>query len=795
MKISLNWLSDYIELDNSAEEIAEMLTMAGLEVTSVSSGGDYEGIVVGEVVDCVKHPNADKLSLCTLNVGEDESLSIVCGAPNVEKSQKVAVALVGATLPDGLKIKKAKIRGEESRGMICSEKELGLSDEADGILVLPKSSLIGSPLSDTIEPSDTVFELDLTPNRPDGLSHIGVARDLSAILGKDLKYPEIKLKESNDKTSSSVTLQIDDKEGCPRFACRVIKDIKINESPQWLKQRLQSVGLRSINNVVDAANYVLMELGNPIHTFDLDLLKDNKIIVRAAGKDEEVTTLDGTKRKLSEGTVLVCDAEKPVGIGGIMGMANSEVTDKTVNLLIECAYFDPGRIRSSSKHLGLSTDASKRFERGCDPNNIEFTLNRITSIILDTAGGNALQGIVDIYPDKIDKIKIHVRYKRVCDIIGMDIPEDKIKDILNRLEYETISDDEESITLLAPTFRPDVEREIDIIEEIARIIGYDNIPPSEYARISLSRSKDSTESLNIKLKNIFVGLGFTEIYTNSLMPQNLWELAGEGGEPVKISNPISLEMQYLRSSLMPRLLETVQYNFNRQRDGVRFFEDGVVAVADDKSETGVKETHKFGAIVSGIQSVLNWSNKPEKADFFVLKGLLESLLYSCGYAQVTLEPSSKEYMEDSYTISADNVELGVIGEISNEVIKKFDLEDKVYYFELNVDPLYVQIKKEVTFSEPSKYPQIERDISFIVDDKVSSGELMGIVGKEGGGLLESSLISSVYKGKPLAEGEKSITYNLRFISYDRTLEEVEIDSICNKIMEAAGKSVGAKIRD
>lgn len=794
MKISLNWLSDFIELDNSAEEIAEMLTMAGLEVTSVSIGGDYKGIVVGEVTECVKHPNADKLSLCTVDIGEDETLSIVCGAPNVEKTQKVAVALIGTTLPGGLKIKKAKIRGEESLGMICSEKELGLSNDSDGILVLPETSKIGSPLSETVTPSDTVFELDLTPNRPDGLSHIGVARDLSAILGKDLKYPEIKLKESNDKSSSAVTLQIDDQEGCPRFACRVIKDIKIKESPEWLKERLRSVGLRSINNVVDASNYVLMESGNPIHIFDLDLLKDNTIIVRAAKKNEEITTLDGTKRKLSEGTVLVCDADKPVGIGGIMGLANSEVTDKTVNLLIECAYFNPGRIRSSSKHLGLSTDASKRFERGCDPNNIEFTLNRITSIILDTAGGSALKGIADFYPNKIGKIKIDVRYKRVSNMIGMEISKENVDAILKRLEYETVSDDNKTISVLVPTFRPDVEREIDIIEEIARIIGYDNIIPSEYARISLSRTKDSSESLNIRLKNIFVGLGFTEIYSNSLMPQNLWELAGEGSDPVKISNPISLEMEYLRSSLMPRLLETVQYNFNRQRDGVRFFEDGVVAVLNDKSETGVKETHKFGAIVSGIQSTLNWRQKPEKADFFILKGLLESFLKTCGYNQVTLEPASKDYLKESYTISADNIELGTIGELSHEVIKKFDLEDKVYYFELNVDPLYVQLKTEVTFSEPSKYPQIERDISFIVDDKVSSGELMGIVGKEGGELLESSLISSVYKGKPLGEGEKSITYSLRFSSYDRTLEEVEIDKICNKIIAAADKSVGAKIR-
>jgi len=795
MKISLNWLSDFIEISNTPAEIAEMLTMAGLEVTSVSMGGNYEGIVVGEIIDSVKHPNADKLSLCTVNVGEKENLSIVCGSPNVKKTQKVAVALVGSTLPSGLKIRKTKIRGEKSDGMICSEKELGISEESDGIMVLPDSSKIGTPLSDTIEPSGTVFELDLTPNRPDGFSHLGVARDLAAILGKGIKIPEVDLKEIEDKSSSVISVQNDDIEGCPRFACRVIKNIKITQSPKWLRQRLESVGLRSINNVVDASNYVLMELGNPIHTFDLDLIKDNKIIVRSSVKDEKVTTLDGSTRKLSEGTVLICDSEKPVGIGGIMGLANSEVTDNTINLLIECAYFNPGRIRTSSKQLGLSTDASKRFERGCDPNNIEFTLNRITSIILETAGGNGLKGIVDNYPKKIEKLKINVRYKRVNDLIGINVPEDRVRDILKRLEYEIISEKSGDITVLAPTFRPDVEREIDIIEEIARIIGYDNIPPSEYARISMNRREGSIESLNIKLKNILVGLGFTEVYTNSLMPLNLWQLAGEGQEPVKISNPISLEMECLRSSLMPRLLETVQYNFNRQRDGVRFFEDGIVALPNDKSETGVEETQKFGAILSGVQTPSNWHHNAEKADFFTLKGVLESFLNSCGFNQILLKPASTGYLGDSYTISGDNVELGTIGEISIDIIKKFDLDDKVYYFEINVDPLYVQLKKEVTFSEPSKYPQIERDISFIVDDKISSGELTGIVGKEGGELLESSLISAVYKGKPLAQGEKSITYRLRFISYDRTLEEAEIDKICNKIMEKAGESVGAKIRD
>ena len=794
MKISLNWLSEYINISKSPEEISQLLTMAGLEVNSLKKGNEFKGVVVGEVKECVKHPNADKLSLCKVDVGTEEELSIVCGASNVKAGLKVLVATVGTILPGNFKIKKAKIRGEESRGMICSEKELQLSDSHEGIMVLPEESEVGSPFSELFDTSDTLMELDLTPNRPDAMSHIGVARDLSAILNLDLLKPSVKLEESDVDASSEYSVEIEDKTGCPRFAVRIIKNIKIGKSPDWLSKRLNSVGIRSINNVVDASNYVLMEFGHPIHTFDMDKLSGNKISVRSSSKDEKVVTLDGVERKLREDTVLVCDDEKPVGIGGIMGLQNSEVTDETANLIIECAYFDPGKIRNSSKILGLYTEASKRFERGCDPNDIEFALDRVCSIIVEIAGGEVLKGIIDNYPSKIEKIKIQLRQKRINSVIGMEISESKVKDIVNRLEFEIKSENEDSIELIVPTFRPDVEREIDVIEEVARIIGYDNIPPSEHALIPLSTSLNNNESNNIKLKNMLVGFGFNEIYTNSLMPYELWELSGDNNSPVKVTNPISLDMECLRASLMPRMLEAVSYNFNRQRNSVMLFEDGNVIIPDDKSETGVKETHMIAAMIAGEVNPGNWLNRSRSADYFSLKGVVETFLKAIGFSTVTFTLFSNSSYRNAFTVIGDEIKLGFMGEISPTSLKVFDLEIPVYYFELEVDSLYTQMSKDIAFSEPSKYPSIMRDISFIVDDSLHSEELTAIITGAKTDLLKSYKITSVYKGSPLKDNEKSITYHLIFSSVERTLEEEEIDKICASIINVASDSLNANLR-
>ena len=794
MKISLNWLSEYINISKSPEEISQLLTMAGLEVNSLKKGNEFKGVVVGEVKECVKHPNADKLSLCKVDVGTEEELSIVCGASNVKAGLKVLVATVGTILPGNFKIKKAKIRGEESRGMICSEKELQLSDSHEGIMTLPEESEVGSPFSELFDTSDTLMELDLTPNRPDAMSHIGVARDLSAILNLDLLKPSVNLEESEVDASSEYSVEIEDKTGCPRFAVRIIKNIKIDKSPDWLSKRLNSVGIRSINNVVDASNYVLMEFGHPIHTFDMDKLSGNKISVRSSSKDEKVVTLDGVERKLPEDTVLVCDDEKPVGIGGTMGLQNSEVTDETANLIIECAYFDPGKIRNSSKKLGLYTEASKRFERGCDPNDIELALDRVCSIIAEISGGEVLKGIIDNYPSKIEKIKIQLRQKRINSVIGMEISESKVKDIVNRLEFEIKSENEDSIELIVPTFRPDVEREIDVIEEVARIIGYDNIPPSEHALIPLSTSLNNNESNNIKLKNMLVGFGFNEIYTNSLMPYDLWKLSGDNNSPVKVTNPISLDMECLRASLMPRMLEAVSYNFNRQRNSVMLFEEGNVIIPDTESETGVKETHMIAAMIAGEVNPGNWLNRSRSADYFSLKGVVETFLKAIGFSTVTFTLFSNSLYQNAFTVIGDEIKLGFMGEISQSVLKAFDLEIAVYYFELEVDSLYTQMSKDIAFSEPSKYPSIMRDISFIVDDSLHSEELTAIITGAKTDLLKSYKITSVYKGSPLKDNEKSITYHLIFSSVERTLEEEEIDKICASIINVASDSLNANLR-
>jgi phenylalanyl-tRNA synthetase beta chain len=574
MKISLNWLKDYVDLkDISIEDIVSHLTMSGLEVEDVKDQNKlYNNFIVGLVKEKEIHPNADKLSICKVFDGKN-NLQVICGASNVAGGQKIVFAPIGTTIPNGeFQIKKAKIRGVESHGMICAEDELLLSDDHSGIMVLDENLIPGEKISDALNLNDVIFEIAVTPNRPDALSHIGVARDLAAIFGRDFKVPEIKLSESEDKIESLASVEIEDEINCPRYVSRVLLNVKIKESPEWLKEKLKNIGLRPINNIVDITNFVLHECGQPLHAFDLDRLNDHKIIVKSTKAEKDFTTLDSKRRKLPASTLMICDGKKEVAIAGVMGGENSEITTSTRNILIESAYFNPSSIRKTSKTLGLTTDASYRFERGTDPNISKYAAERASQLISDLTGGKVVKGIIDIYPKVILPKEMELRFSRTSRILGYEIPSKKIKKILSRLGLALKVIDDDKLLVSVPTFRPDIEREIDLIEEIARINGYDNIPTVTKINITLEKKTDDTEFVE-GVRHYATSLGFFEMINN---PLQSFQDASLTGKPIRISNPLSADMEYLRTDLLTGALLTVAKNIRQGVKNLKLFEIGNV---------------------------------------------------------------------------------------------------------------------------------------------------------------------------------------------------------------------------
>jgi len=574
MKISLNWLKEYIDLSNiSTDEIVSHLTMSGLEVEDVVDQNKiYQRFIVGLVKETEKHPNADKLSVCKVFDGKNE-LQVICGAPNVQAGQKVVFAPIGTLIPNGdFEIKKAKIRGIESHGMICAEDELLLSDDHSGIMVLDEKNIVGEKISEALNLNDVIFEIAITPNRPDALSHIGVARDLAAIFNRELKMPEIKLDEKGDNISSLASVEVEDIKNCPRYVAKVVTGVQIKESPQWLKKKLENIGLRPINNIVDITNFILHEIGQPLHAFDLDRLNDKKIFVKSTKSETRFVTLDAKERKLPSNTLMICDGKKEVAIAGVMGGENSEITSSTKNILIESAYFNPSSIRKTSKSLGLSTDASYRFERGTDPNITKFAAERAAQLISELADGKVAKGMIDVYPEVILPKEIKLRFSRTSKILGYDIPSEKIKTILSRLGLALKVVDDDTLLISVPTFRPDIEREIDLIEEIVRINGYDNIPTVTKINISLEEKSDDT-AFDEALRQAATSLGFFEMINNPLQSEQQAKLSGNA---IRIANPLSADMEYLRTSLLPGALITVAKNIRQGVKDLKLFEIGDV---------------------------------------------------------------------------------------------------------------------------------------------------------------------------------------------------------------------------
>lgn len=799
MKISLNWLNDYIDLkDIPVSEIVDKITYAGLEIEEVVDQAKiFENIIVGLVVEAKKHPNADKLSLCKINDGKEE-LNVVCGAPNVATGQKVVFAKVGAVIPNGgFKIEKAKIRGEVSFGMICSERELGISDNHEGILVLDPSLKEGTPIADALEMNDVILEIAITPNRADALSHIGIARDLSALFDRPIKYPEIKLKESARKSEELAAVEIIDSKNCPRYVGKVVTNVEIKESPEWLKKKLKNIGLRPINNVVDVTNFVLHEVGQPLHAFDLDNLDEKKIVVRSAGNDTKFTTLDSKERNLRPQDLMICDAKKPVALAGVMGGENSEVTLSTKNILIESAFFNPSSIRKTARTLGLSTDASYRFERGTDPEITIWAAKRAAQLIQLTAGGEIASGEIDAYPNQIKSRSAILRFSRIDKILGYKIEKGDVEKILVRLGFAIKEKSTEELTVVFPSYRQDVEREIDLIEEVARIYGYNKIPEVSKISVTLEEKVDHS-TFDDRVREVLNSLGFFEIITNSLLNE---QTAARFGKPIAMLNPQSSEMSHLRPSLLPGILKSVSNNLKVNEHDLKLFEIGKVFEKISQSKINsfddFTETEQLLMAVTGNVFEKEWFEKEKAFDVYELKGIVESL-YSKLFPGLSFETKYETLpntlLKNTFQCILEGKVVGTGGQLNQETTSAFDIEQGVFVFQVDLAVLkQITLPKKV-FNELLKFPKVFRDCAFILDQSVTSDKVITTIKEVSSNLLHNIKLFDIFQSESLGEAKKSLAFQLEYFDSNKTLTEEEVEKDFRKAIKAVEQKLNAQLR-
>jgi len=795
LKISLNWLKEYVDIGNlPVPELISLLTMSGLEVEDYKDQNEiYKDFIVGFVKDKKKHPNADRLSLCTVYNGK-EDLQVVCGAPNVDKGQKIIFAPVGSTIPKGnFVLKKAKIRGTESCGMICSEDELGLGDNHDGILVLDSSLVEGTPICDALNLNDVLIEIAITPNRPDALSHIGVARDISALLGKELKIPKVKSSKSISKLAE---IEIEDKLNCPRYSAKIVKNVKINESPAWLKNKIKNIGLRPINNIVDVTNFVMHEVGQPLHAFDLNNLSKKKIIVKSTKEISTFKTLDSKDRKLPKDTLMICDGEKPIAIAGVMGGENSEINLETKDILIESAYFNPSSKRKTSKALALNTDASYRFERGTNPNITDFAAIRAAELIAEVSGGKIEEGIIDNYPNKIEPKKLTVRFTRISKLLGFGIDKEKIKNILSALELNIIKEDKDNLIVTVPTFRPDIEREVDIIEEIARINGYENIPTISKISITLDKKTDETTFTEL-IKSVANSLGFYEMINNPLLSK---EKAMVIGDPIIVKNPQNLDMEYLRTSLIQGGLKVVSHNIKFGEKDLQLYEVGNVfnkTKKNIKSFDDFTEKSKLLFIVTGKSTKKEWNVNESGYDFYKLKGFLNSFerkIFLDNVLNDSYNAHESNFYDNYFQKNYKGKKIGEGGKLNKKILEQFDISQDVFLFEYDLEYLKDIAPDKKYYIEPLKFPKIYRDFAFIFDKEIIYNSVIEFISKNSSELSKSVRIFDLFENESLGKNKKSLAFALEYYSKDRTLTEEEVEKDFRSIIAAVTKKFDAQLR-
>ena len=809
MKISYNWIKQFIKTDWSPEQTSELLTDLGLEVEGLdlyqSVKGGLEGVVVGEVLTCVQHSNADKLKVTTVNIGQEQPIQIVCGAPNVAAGQKVPVATIGTTLyteeGEAWTIKKGKIRGEESHGMICAEDELGLGKSHDGILVLPEDTIIGKPCADLFDvENDQVFEIGLTPNRADAMSHFGTARDLKAGLQQKGIIVELITPSVSAFHVDSRTLKIDvdvlNKELAPRYCGVTISGLKVDESPEWLKNRIKAIGLSPINNVVDATNYVLHDLGQPLHAFDANKVTGNKVEVKTLPTGTKFTTLDGVERELHEDDLMICNAEKPMCIAGVFGGIDSGVTENTTNIFLESAYFNPVSVRKTAKRHGLNTDASFRFERGIDPNITQYALKRAALLIQEIAGGEITSDITDVYSNKIEDFQVRLSFDKVTKLIGQEIPTETIKSILTSLDIKINSVTETGLGLTIPAFRNDVTREADVIEEILRVFGYNNIETSSKLNASISNaSRFEDYKLQNVVGNQLAAQGWFEIMANSLTSANYLALSDDlkSEHNVEMLNPLSQDLGVMRQSLLFSGLEALSHNINRRQSNLKFYEFGKTY----HDYNGTREEYKhLSLFITGFKTEESWSNVPQaKTNFFLLKGSIASLLERLGITRYQESATKSDVFSEGLQLSIGRDTLVNFGVLKSKITKHFDITQEVFYADFKWDTIIEVAKRnKIKFTAIPKYPEVRRDFALLLDDSVTFESLQTIAKKTEKQLLKSVNLFDVYQGKNLPNGKKSYALSFTFMDERQTLTDKVVDKIMNKLQNNFERQLGAELR-
>lgn len=796
MLISLDWLKQYVDIKEDIKELENTLTMIGQEVEAIEEQGkELVKVVIGQITEYGKHPEAEKLTLLKVNIGMEEELQIVCGAPNHKLGDKVVVATIGAVLPGDFKIKKSKIRGVESQGMLCSEVELGLGNDGDGIIILPEEAPIGVEYRVYKKLNDVIFELEITPNRPDCLSYIGIAREIAAYYGRKIKWPEFESKKIIESINTGhIDVRIEDKERCKRFSGKVIKNIKVEESPEWLKNRLISMGLKPINNVVDATNYILFECNQPLHAYDLAKIAERKIIARKALDGEKIVTLDGVERELNKGELIIADAEKPLGIAGIMGGESSKVSEGTTEIFLECAYFTPENIRKTSKELGLSSDSSYRFERGLDIENTVEVLERAADLISQLTGGEVLEGCIDRYVEKHEKIEIPLNIEKLRKFMGKNIEIDVVGKILTNLGINIKTLNSTTIVATPPSYRGDLIRTADLYEEIIRMYGFDNIEnkmPEEDIRPGV---KDTMTVVVDEAKEILAKLGLQEVINYSFISKDAIKILGITKPTLEITNPISDDMAVMRPTLIYSLLTNVRDNLNRNQNGLKFFE--VSRVFTPKEDGLANETLRASIALAGKTFKTLWNPKPEPMDFYTLKGFVEKFLEYMGVTKYQLDRSENSNFHPgrSADIKIGKVKIGTFGEIHPELAENMDIKrERAYVAELDLTTLLNYRAKKVKYERIVKYPEVTRDLAVVLDRDVLVGKMLEDI-KKSSNLIESVAIFDVYQGEKIEADKKSVAISIVLRKKDGTLEESDINITVDKILKLIAKNYNGEIR-
>ncbi len=802
MRCSASWLSEYVNLTVSAQELADRLSLVGIETVAEPRFEERpQGVVAGKIIGVEPHPRADRLSVCLVDAGGKE-LTVVCGAPNVRPGLVSALALPGAILKNGLKIKKAALRGVESHGMLLAEDELGLSEDHTGIMELDENVAPGTPLEEIIDFDDWILEADLTPNRIDCASVVGLAREAAAILGQKMSIPPLGYSQSGRPITELAEVVIHDPDLCPRYAASLVSGLSVGRSPWWIRERLISGGVRPINNLVDVTNYILLEMNQPLHAFDFDRLAGGRIEVRRAAAGERFVTLDGQERVLNEDMLMICDAERPVAVAGVMGGLNSEVEDDTTRVLLEAAYFEPTSIRRTSTQLGLATEASYRFERGIDPVNVTAALERATALLARLGGGRIHPGLIDEHPAPITPPTLTLRVERCNDVLGSDLDGREMARLLNSIEVKAeLDEDGRTLTVRAPSWRQDLTREIDLVEEVARLHGFENIPAAFPPMTEAAAATPPLEALRIKISPALAAAGLHQVVTYSFIPAETAKLMGWSEDDprydhVAMLNPITEDQSVLRTSLLYGLITTLETNLRHRTEAVRLFEWGVVFFPQKTGELP-REECRLAGLIAGLREPVGWTGTGQKVDLWDVKGLVEYVIRILGPHELVFEPTTApEYLDGTAArVLAGGLDLGRLGRLDPELLRAFDVKEPAFAFDLDAEALnrLAELPRP-TFRPLPRYPSITRDLALVVDKSIAAGSIIGWAKEVDDPLIKETIIFDVYEGKPLEDSQKSIGLRVRYLSDEKTLTEEEIAPLHHKLTQHLLKRTGGKLR-